>query len=52
MTVIDPRVGYRYLATLTSRLLKLQGGLVLRTIITTPETPHSPAGKSQMRSIA
>src|SRR5436305_1888776 len=34
-TVFDPRVGARYLATLTSRLIKLQGGLVLRAIVDT-----------------
>src|SRR4051794_2846638 len=34
-TVLDPRVGVRYLRTLTSRLIKLQGGLVLRAIVDT-----------------
>jgi hypothetical protein len=33
-TIFDPRAGYRYWMTLASRLVKLQGGLVLRAILT------------------
>jgi hypothetical protein len=50
-TVIDPRAGYRYLSTLASRLLKLQGGLVLRAIITAPDTTVEPAEHTNVRSI-
>jgi len=50
-TVIDPRAGYRYLSTLASRLIKLQGGLVLRAIVTTPDTTAEPAERTNMRSI-
>jgi hypothetical protein len=50
-TVIDPRAGYRYLGTLASRLIKLQGGLVLRAIVTTPDTTAEPAERTNMRSI-
>jgi len=51
-TVLDPRVGFRYLATLTSRLVKLQGGLVLRAILTTSDVPTTAADRSNVRSIA
>jgi hypothetical protein len=50
-TVIDPRAGYRYVSTLASRLIKLQGGLVLRAIVTTPDTTAEPAERTNMRSI-
>ena len=51
-TVLDPRVGFRYLATLTSRLVKLQGGLALRAILTTSDVPTTAADRSNVRSIA
>ncbi|HEY6797084.1 MAG TPA: hypothetical protein VI248_20620 [Kineosporiaceae bacterium] len=34
-TVLDPREGFRYWTTLTSRLIKFQGGLFLRAIVAT-----------------
>jgi hypothetical protein len=34
-TVLDPREGFRYFATLTSRLVQLQGGLFLRAVVDT-----------------
>ena len=49
--MIDPRTGYRYLSTLASRLIKLQGGLVLRAIVTTPDTTVERAERTNMRSI-
>ena len=53
-TVYDPRVGVRYLATLTSRLIKLQGGLVLRAIVDTDAAANNQTGadRSNVRSIA
>ena len=50
----DPRLGVRYLATLTSRLIKLQGGLVLRAIVDTDAAANNQAGAdlSNVRSIA
>jgi hypothetical protein len=47
-------VGVRYLATLTSRLIKLQGGLVLRAIVDTDAAANNQAGAdlSNVRSIA
>ena len=53
-TVYDPRVGVRYLATLTSRLIKLQGGLVLRAIVDTDAAANHQSGAdlSNVRSIA
>jgi hypothetical protein len=50
-TVLDPRAGYRYCATLVSRLVKLPGGLLLRAMITVPDT-DAPADRSNARSIA
>jgi hypothetical protein len=50
-TVLDPRAGYRYWATLASRLVKLQGGLVLRAMITVSDA-DAPANRSNVRSIA
>jgi hypothetical protein len=38
-------------AELASRLVKLQGGLVLRAIVTTPDTTAEPAERTNMRSI-
>jgi hypothetical protein len=53
-TVFDPRLGARYLATLTSRLIKLQGGLVLRAIVDTDAAANHQSGAdlSNVRSIA
>jgi hypothetical protein len=53
-TVYDPRLGVRYLATLTSRLVKLQGGLVLRAIVDTDGSANKQSGAdlSNVRSIA
>lgn len=53
-TLIDPRVGARYLATVGSRLAKLQGGLFLRAIVTTDAevVAERPADRSNVRSIA
>ena len=50
-TVVDPRAGYRYVSTLASRLIKLQGGLVLRAIVSTPHTTAEPADHSNVRAI-
>lgn len=52
--MLDPRVGARYLATLASRLVKLQGGLFLRAIVDTDAAANSePApDRSNVRSIA
>src|SRR3954451_9530585 len=51
---LDPRVGVRYLATLTSRLIKLQGGLVLRAIVDTDAAANNQPDTdlSNVRSIA
>jgi hypothetical protein len=53
-TVYDPRVGVRYLGTLASRLIKLQGGLVLRAIVDTDAAANKQTGGdlSNVRSIA
>ena len=53
-TVYDPRVGVRYLATLTSTLVKLQGGLFLRAIVDTDAAANKQSGAdlSNVRSIA
>jgi len=51
-TVLNPRVGARYLTALTSRLVKLQGGLLLRAIITTDAAVPGPAERPNVRSIA
>jgi hypothetical protein len=51
-TVIDPRAGYRYLVTLTSRLVKLQAGVVLRVVLTAAEESDTSSHRSNMRSIA
>ncbi|MGY1642259.1 hypothetical protein ACI782_14210 [Geodermatophilus sp. SYSU D00703] len=52
--LVDPRVGVRYLATLTSRVVKLQGGLFLRAIVDTDAaTPAQPSpGRSDALSTA
>jgi len=46
-TVLDPRAGFRYWSTLASRLVKLQGGLVLRALVTTPDS-DAPADHSKV----
>lgn len=52
-TVLDPWAGYRYLATLTSRLVELQGGLMLRALATAnTDAPAAPTDRSNVRSIA
>ena len=51
-TMIDPRAGYQYMTTLASSFLKLQGGLVLRAIVTVPDAPTAPADGGNIRSIA
>jgi len=51
-TVIDPWAGYGYLSTLTSRLLALHAGLVLRAILNTAEVSDPAADRSKVRSIA
>jgi hypothetical protein len=53
-SLFDPRVGARYLATLTSRLVKLQGGLFLRAIVDTDAAANAQpsADRSNVRSIA
>jgi hypothetical protein len=53
-TVYDPRLGVRYLATLTSRLIKLQGSLFLRAIVDTDAAANNLTGpdRSNVRFIA
>ncbi|MBW0093785.1 collagen-like protein, partial [Pseudonocardia sp. KRD-188] len=52
-TLLDPRAGFRYVTTLASRLVKLQGGLLLRAVLTDDEDARTdPAGRSNVRSIA
>ena len=52
-TLANPRLGARYVAQLTSRLVKLQGGLLLRAIITTDIRVQAELGdRSNVRSIA
>jgi hypothetical protein len=52
-TVLDPRAGARYVAELTSRLVKLQGGLLLRAIVTTDASvAEVTVDRSNVRSIA
>jgi hypothetical protein len=51
--LIDPRVGLRYMATLNSQLLKLQGRLFLAPMLTTPSASDQPApAERALRSIA
>ena len=52
--MLDPRVGARYLATLASRLVKLQGGLFLRAIVDTDAAANDKpvVDRSNVRSIA
>jgi len=50
---VDPRIGARYLTTLASRLVKLQGGLLLRAVVTTDAAVQAPVtDRSNVRSIA
>ena len=52
-TLLSPRSSARYVATLASRLVKLQGGLVLRAIVTTDGSANELATvPSNVRSIA
>jgi hypothetical protein len=44
-TLIDPRAGYRYAATVTSQLVDLQRGLVLRALI--PTNGATPADSAE-----
>lgn len=50
-TVIDPRVGFRYLTTLASKVVQLQGGLVLRVITPTDDTTEADTS-TDLRYIA
>jgi hypothetical protein len=52
-TFVDPRVGAKYVSTLISRLVKLQGGLFLQAIITPrADVTTETADRSNVRSIA
>lgn len=51
-TVFDPRVGYRYWATLAAKVVKLPSGLALRAILCSADVPEAPAGRSNARSVA
>jgi hypothetical protein len=52
-TVLDPREGLLYTARLTSRLVKLQGGLVLWAVMTRPHQPQAElASVDRIRSVA
>jgi len=52
--LIDPRAGLRYTTNLTSRLVKLQGGLFLSAVLTTDptEVPERHERSRWLRSIA
>ena len=52
-TLLSPRSGLRYVAAVASHLIKLQGGLLLRAIVTT-DTASNPVALdlSHVRSIA
>ncbi len=50
-TILDPRVGLRYVANLTTAMIRLPGGLLLRAVVTEP-VPAQPAGPSNVRFIA
>jgi len=47
--IFDPRATYRYLATVSSSLVKLQGGLVMRAIVTAPERPNASSDQHNVR---
>ena len=52
-TVVDPRATVRYVSELTSRIVKLQGGLFLRAIVTTDVPVHAASPlPDNVRSIA
>ena len=52
-TLIDPRVSARHGSNLTSHLLKLPGGLLLRAVLTTDLPVHAtPATVRNIGSIA
>ena len=52
-TVLDPRAAARYVANVTSRLIKLQGGLLLKAIVTTDGSANEvTATESNVRYIA
>ena len=51
--VIDPRAGYRYVATLVARVVGLQGGLLLRAALNQDGVlAVVVADRSNVRSIA
>ena len=51
--LVDPRAGARYVSTLAGRILQLQGGVVLRTLlVTVPPDEHEHAPGENVRSIA
>jgi tRNA/tmRNA/rRNA uracil-C5-methylase (TrmA/RlmC/RlmD family) len=50
---LDPRAAARYVANVTSRLIKLQGGLLLKAIVTTDGSANEvTATESNVRYIA
>ncbi len=52
-TFLGPRVTVRYVTTLTSRLVELQGGLVLKAVVGTDAAAKPEASDlSNVRSIA
>jgi hypothetical protein len=52
-TVLDPREGMRYAARLTSRVVELQGGLMLWAVRTQPDEPRAElASVGRIRSVA
>jgi hypothetical protein len=51
--MIDPRQGVRYVATLASRLMQLQGALILRAVLVTEPAAEAPQHAEDMfRSMA
>jgi hypothetical protein len=48
-TVINPWAGYQYLATLTSRLVALNAGLVLRVLHSTAKASDASSDRSNVR---
>jgi len=51
--MLDPMAAARYLANVTSRLIKLQGGLLLKAIVTTQGSANEvTATESNIRYIA
>ena len=52
-TVLDPREGLLFSARLASRIVKLQGGLMLWAIITPPVEPEAElASVDRIRAVA